>query len=120
MRSLQATHLREGYNDVNANFAIGDFNLVYEGRGWHVQGETHPNFNGRVLNIVFLGSFHTVLPSQRQYDLLAALLRCGIEKGVISSNVQFVAHRQIRESHCPGAALYHHMTSWPRFNAKPV
>jgi len=120
MRSLQHAHFRAGYNDVNVNFAIGGNGFVYEGSGWSFQNQVSPDFDKRALSIAIMGTFHNALPSQLQIDTLAALVQCGVAQGFLSRNVQFVGHLQLRQTDCPGAALFYHMHSWPRFNKNPV
>lgn len=120
MRALQNAHFRAGYNDINVNFAVGGNGFVYEGTGWFIQNEVSPKFDNRVLNIAFMGNFNRVLPSQRQIDTMAALIKCGIQQGFLSPDVQFVGHTQLRQTDCPGASLFQHMHSWPRFNKNPV
>lgn len=47
------------------------------------------------------------------------LIEYGLTEGKISKNYMLLGHRQVRDTECPGQALYNEIASWPHFIADP-
>lgn len=47
------------------------------------------------------------------------LIEHGLTEGWISKEYVLLGHRQVRDTECPGQALYNEISSWPHFVAEP-
>lgn len=121
VRGIQNAHfIHKNYNDIGYHFLIGGNGLIYEGRGWRIQGELSPNFNTRALSIALIGNFDNVLPDIRALNAFQALVTCGYNRQYLHRNFKYVGHRQINTNTiCPGKALMRYMVTWPRFEFNP-
>lgn len=43
------------------------------------------------------------------------LIEYGLTEGLISKDYKLLGHRQVRNTECPGEALYKEISSWPNF-----
>ncbi|CAO1308833.1 unnamed protein product [Diamesa hyperborea] len=120
MRAIQNMHINSnGWADIGYNFCIGGDGLVYQGRGWGVQGSHAPGYNNQSLGICFMGLFTSGLPTLAARNNAQQLIRCGVSTGQLSTSYWLIGHRQAVATECPGTALFNELRNWPRFNASP-
>ncbi|XP_014091181.2 peptidoglycan-recognition protein LB isoform X2 [Bactrocera oleae] len=120
MRSMQDYHqLQRGWNDIGYSFAIGGDGMIYVGRGFNVIGAHAPKYNDRSVGICMIGDWRTELPPPQMLAAAKSLIEFGLTKGYIHSEYKLLAHRQVRNTECPGQRLYEEITTWPHFAPKP-
>lgn len=44
------------------------------------------------------------------------LIQYGLSKGHIEPTYKLVGHRQVRDTECPGTALFEEISTWPNFD----
>ena len=44
------------------------------------------------------------------------LMKCGIQKGKLSTNFRLLGHRDVGQTECPGEALYKEIQKWPHYH----
>lgn len=119
MRSMQSFHQDDrGWNDIGYTFAIGGDGQIYEGRGFNVIGAHAPRYNNRSVGICLIGDWRKELPPQKMMDSVKRLIEHGLTEGEISSNYILLGHRQVRDTECPGEALFNEISKWPHFQAE--
>ena len=100
------------------SFLIGGDGLIYEGRGWNVQGAHTGGFNTVGYGVCFLGDFTAHNPSQPARAAYTSLVNCALEMGKIAVDFQMFGHRQTKPvggTECPGDTLYSTIQSWPHW-----
>ena len=100
------------------SFLIGGDGLIYEGRGWNVQGAHTGGFNTVGYGVCFLGDFTSHNPSQSAMAAYTSLVNCALEMGKIAGDYQMFGHRQTKPeggTECPGDTLYSTIQSWPHW-----
>ena len=101
-----------------SSFLIGGDGLIYEGRGWNVQGAHTLGFNTVGYGICFLGDFSSHDPTTPAMAAYASLVACALETGKIAVSYQMFGHRQTQPeggTECPGDSLYSTIQSWPHW-----
>ncbi|XP_065365266.1 peptidoglycan-recognition protein LE-like [Calliphora vicina] len=76
----------QGFNDIIYNFFIGCDGIVYEGRGWGVEGEHTVGYNHKSIGIAFVGNFKRELPPERVLKACRNLITRGITEGHLSKD----------------------------------
>ncbi|XP_013142933.1 PREDICTED: peptidoglycan-recognition protein LB-like [Papilio polytes] len=116
MRSMQTYHqATQGWADIGYNFAVGGDGSIYEGRGWKAVGAHAAGYNSVSIGIALIGDFVSELPPAHQLELTKELISFGVEQGYISKEYSLIGHRQVRNTECPGDALFQEITTWDRF-----
>ncbi|XP_032527673.1 peptidoglycan-recognition protein LB-like [Danaus plexippus] len=121
MRSMQNFHMdSRGWWDIGYNFAVGSDGAAYEGRGWTVLGAHALHFNNISIGICLIGDWRFLVPPSNQLKSAKALINAGVELGYIKSDYKLVGHRQVRETECPGDALFHEIQTWDHWSSFPA
>ncbi|KAG8229829.1 hypothetical protein J437_LFUL008797 [Ladona fulva] len=124
MREMQRFHQDDrGWNDIGYSFCIGCNGITMEGRGWDSRGAHAPGYNERSIGICLIGDFRggctntlpTVLPDDGMLNAVQGLINYGIDIGKISANYTLMGHRQVRNTECPGDALFNLIQHWAHF-----
>ncbi|XP_038213968.1 peptidoglycan-recognition protein LB-like [Zerene cesonia] len=120
MRSMQDFHMNtRGWWDIGYSFAVGGDGSAYEGRGWTVLGAHSLRFNNVSLGICLIGDWTYDLPPQNQLKTAKALIAAGVELGFIKPDYKLIGHRQVRETECPGDALFNEIQTWEHYSPFP-
>ncbi|XP_045503208.1 peptidoglycan-recognition protein LB-like [Colias croceus] len=120
MRSMQDFHMNtRGWWDIGYNFAVGGNGAAYEGRGWNVLGAHSLHFNSVSLGICLIGDWSHELPPQNQLKTAKALIAAGIDMGYIKPDYKLIGHRQVRDTECPGDALFNEIQTWEHYSPFP-
>lgn len=115
---------------------------MYEGRGFNVVGAHAPTYNNKSVGICLIGDWQgmgaTVLnffffnlqvlifihsetvPPANMLKATQDLIGHAIDKGFLSSNYTLLGHRQVRDTICPGPALFNEIKQWPNFGSDIV
>ncbi|XP_050677636.1 peptidoglycan-recognition protein LB-like [Leptidea sinapis] len=109
-----------GWWDIGYNFAVGGDGSVYEGRGWEVVGAHSLHFNNYSIGICLIGDWTDTLPPAKQLQSAKSLISAGVDKGYINVDYKLVGHRQVRETECPGDALFREIQKWKYFSNFPA
>lgn len=56
-----------------------------------------------------------VLPPKNMLQLAKDLIAYAVESGYLLSNYTLYGHRQVRDTTCPGDALFGEIQTWPHF-----
>ncbi|XP_055375107.1 peptidoglycan-recognition protein LB-like [Condylostylus longicornis] len=116
MQWIQDFHQNDRqWDDIGYSFAIGGDGKIYEGRGFNVVGAHAPGYNDKSIGIVFIGDYRTILPSPKMLEAAHKLIQYGIFKGNLKWDYILHGHRQVRDTECPGDALYNEIKTWPHF-----
>ncbi|VVC88811.1 unnamed protein product [Leptidea sinapis] len=104
---------------------VGGDGSVYEGRGWEVVGAHSLHFNNYSIGICLIGDwtakcFPDTLPPAKQLQSAKSLISAGVDKGYINVDYKLVGHRQVRETECPGDALFREIQKWKYFSNFPA
>lgn len=59
------------------------------------------------------------LPPADQIKATKSLIASGVDLGYVSTDYKLVGHRQVRETDCPGEALYENIKTWEHYSAFP-
>ncbi|XP_044737980.1 peptidoglycan-recognition protein LB-like isoform X3 [Chrysoperla carnea] len=120
MQSMQAFHQDDrGWNDIGYSFGVGSDGNAYEGRGWSAVGAHAPKYNNQSIGICVIGDWRDDLPPPEQLKTVKKLIQCGVENGYIRSDYILMGHRQVRDTECPGDALYKEIQTWPHYSPTP-
>ncbi|XP_050353194.1 peptidoglycan-recognition protein LB-like [Nymphalis io] len=120
MRGMQNFHMDDrNWWDIGYNFAVGGDGMAYEGRGWDVLGAHAFHFNNVSIGICLIGDWSNSIPSTQQLKTAQALIAAGVEMGYIKSDYKLVGHRQVRDTECPGNALYKEIQNWAHYSPFP-
>ncbi|XP_069356620.1 peptidoglycan-recognition protein LB-like [Maniola hyperantus] len=121
MRSMQNFHMDDrGWWDIGYNFAVGGDGAAYEGRGWDILGAHTLHFNNVSIGICLIGDWSTTLPPTSQLKTAQALIAAGVELGYLKEDYKLVGHRQVRDTECPGIALYNEIQTWDHYTPFPA
>ncbi|KPI98915.1 Peptidoglycan-recognition protein LB [Papilio xuthus] len=116
MRSMQEFHqVTRNWVDIGYNFAVGGDGVVYEGRGWTNIGAHASEYISVSIGIVLIGDWVSSVPPAHQLQTAKKLIAKGVELGYISRNYKLIGHRQVKETECPGQALFNEISTWDRF-----
>ncbi|GBP27045.1 Peptidoglycan-recognition protein LB [Eumeta japonica] len=102
------------------NFAVGSDGVAYEGRGWTTLGTHSRHFNAVSIGICLIGDWREKLPPPAQMETTKALIKAGVREGYVKTDYKLVGHRQVRDTECPGDALFHDLKTWDHFFSGPV
>jgi N-acetylmuramoyl-L-alanine amidase len=116
LRDMQHFHVVfQKWDDIGFNFLIGGNGVIYEGRGWGVQGVDTKGFDSKSVSISFIGEFKDILPEDAALEAANKLIKCGVSLGHISETYILIGHRQISSTSCPGSKLFGHLRTLDRF-----
>lgn len=117
MRSMQRFHQEDrGWDDIGYSFVAGSDGHIYQGRGWHWQGAHTLGHNSKGYGVSFIGDYSHNLPSSHSMMLVRdKLASCAVGGGRLVENFVLQGHRQVRETSCPGDALYREIQGWEHF-----
>ncbi|XP_026204596.1 N-acetylmuramoyl-L-alanine amidase-like [Anabas testudineus] len=120
MRSMQRFHqVDRGWDDIGYSFVAGSDGNIYEGRGWNWQGAHTLGHNSVGYGVSFIGDYMTELPSQQSMTLVRdRLASCAVGGGRLVANYTLMGHRQVRDTTCPGDALYNEIKGWKHWGVK--
>jgi peptidoglycan recognition protein LC len=68
------------------------------------------------IGISFIGTFNTVIPPERQLNILKQLFQEGIDLGKLTKDFKLFGARQLSSTESPGAALFDIIKTWPNFS----
>ncbi|KAL5273972.1 PGRPLB.2 family protein [Megaselia abdita] len=113
MRSIQDLHMDfNGWEDIGYTFAIGGDGNVYEGRGYGIVGAHAPNYNNRSIGLLFIGDYTHSLPTPYMLNVAKEFIAYSVSQKQLKSDYKLYGHRQVRETECPGQALYNEIKNW--------
>lgn len=116
VRQVQCFHIESRrFRDIAYNFLVGCDGVVYEGRGWGVEGAHTYGYNSRSVGISFVGCFMKELPPQISLDVLKVLIQRGVDENHIAKDYKLVGHCQCTVTESPGKALFEVIKTWPNF-----
>jgi N-acetylmuramoyl-L-alanine amidase len=106
--------------DIPYNFLIGDDGNVYEGRGFHFQGEHTANANGTSYDgigicVAFIGNFEGEEPSDLQLETFKRFIKFNVNVGIISTDHKIFSQDQLTKPIVPASALFDTIKSWEHF-----
>ncbi|KAL3831961.1 hypothetical protein ACJMK2_023649 [Sinanodonta woodiana] len=117
LQSIQYYHMHDkGWTDIAYSFLVGEDGNAYEGRGWDRIGSHTKGYNDRSLGFAFIGDYSSHLPPATGLSAVKNLIKCGIENGKITGDYCMYGHRDVRDTTCPGEALYREIRTWPHYN----
>ncbi|KAG8229827.1 hypothetical protein J437_LFUL008795, partial [Ladona fulva] len=118
MRKMQMNHQDDlGWNDIDCSFFIGNLGLTMEGLGWDSSGTDAPGYNERSIGICIMGDYSSIVPDDSMLNAAKNLIKFGIAIGKISANYTLLGHRQVRNTDCPGNALFNKIQQWPHWRS---
>ncbi|XP_076255516.1 peptidoglycan-recognition protein LB-like isoform X3 [Rhynchophorus ferrugineus] len=121
MQWMQDLHqLNNSWNDIGYSFAAGGDNRIYVGRGWTSVGAHAPKYNDKSIGITLIGDWSNEVPPLSQLIVVKQLILIGIREGYIREDYKLIGHRQVRDTECPGDALYGEIQTWPHWVADPT
>lgn len=116
IRHVQCFHIESRrFIDIAYNFLVGCDGVVYEGRGWGVEGAHTYGYNRRSVGISFVGCFMKELPPRSSLDVLKVLIQKGVDENHIAKDYKLVGHCQCTATESPGKALFEEIKTWPNF-----
>lgn len=106
-REVQAYHMdNRGWTDIAYTKGVAQSGDSLQGRGWERQGgATGPPYDSTSHSICAIGNFEEEHPTPNLLEGIARLIRNGIDKGYLSSNVAVRAHKDAAATACPGRHL---------------
>ena len=69
----------EGWSDIGYSFLIGGDFMVYEGRGWGIEGAHTKYYNRNAHGIAFIRNYHRSSPSAFMLNTAKKLIKCGVK-----------------------------------------
>lgn len=57
------------------------------------------------------------LPNEDMLKATKELIALAVEQGFLATNYTLIGHRQVRDTACPGPALYNEIKTWPHFGS---
>ncbi|XP_028651882.1 peptidoglycan recognition protein 5 isoform X1 [Erpetoichthys calabaricus] len=116
LRQIQRLHMdTNGWNDIGYNFLIGQNGMVYEGRGWGIEGAHAKNYNNVALGIAIMGNFENEFPSLASLSSVQKVLQHGVLLDFLHPDFILKTHRNVSNTKCPGENLYNIIKNWPNF-----
>lgn len=102
-QAIERTHLSQGWAGVGYNFVIDQDGVIYEGRGWDLQGAHCPNFN-----VTGLGVQIAIGGGQEPSEAALASCRALYEEACrrFGRTLSKKGHKDGFATLCPGAKLY--------------
>ncbi|KAJ8687423.1 hypothetical protein QAD02_023217 [Eretmocerus hayati] len=120
VRVAQTFHIESrGWDDIAYNFLVGGDGLVYEGRGWDIEGAHTFNYNRKSIGISFIGTFNTAEPTNAQLYAAQKLIELGLKIGKIDKDYKLLGHRQCIKTESPGEVLYNIIKTWKHWSPTP-
>ncbi|CAG9791479.1 unnamed protein product [Diatraea saccharalis] len=120
MQSMQNFHMDDrDWWDIGYNYAVGGDGAAYEGRGWDSLGAHALHFNSISIGICVIGDWRFQLPPAQQLKTVQSLIAAGVKLGRISSEYKLIGHRQVRDTECPGDALFNEIKKWDKYADYP-
>ncbi|XP_059052550.1 peptidoglycan-recognition protein LB-like [Achroia grisella] len=120
MKSMQDYHMDDRrWWDVGYHFGVGSNGVAYEGRGWRTLGAHALHFNSVSIGICVIGDWRNSTPPAEQLKTVKSLIAAGVEQGYIKTDYKLLGHRQVRQTECPGDALYSEITHWDHYSPFP-
>ena len=120
VRNIQSYHIdSNGWNDIGYNFLVGGDGVIYEGRGWGIQGAHTYGYNAKSIGIALIGNFQNAQPTAAQLQATQYLLTLGLQANRLSRNYKLIGHRQVAATTSPGNKLYEVIKTWDHWVAKP-
>lgn len=117
MRDMQSYHQdsagKEEWVDISYNFVVGGDGVVYEGRGWDLEGANIQEWNKNTTGLALIGNFTSKVPSDEQTDMLRKLIQWGVEDGKIKKGYRLVGACQLHATKSPGKAFMAELRTWP-------
>lgn len=108
VRAIQRFHQEtRNWADIGYNFLIGSDGKVYEGRGWDRTGAHARGQNSNSIGIAYIGDGRLSVPKVAR-DAILRLARVTQDQ---FGEVEFVGHRDVGSTVCPGDVLYKWWTS---------
>lgn len=73
--------------------------------------------NGKLGNLIkTFFSNAEALPPQKMLNATQELIAYAIEQGHVTKDYKLLGHKQVRDTICPGPALYQEIQTWPNFD----
>jgi N-acetylmuramoyl-L-alanine amidase len=121
MQWMQDYHqFNHSWNDIGYSFAAGSDNRIYIGRGWSAVGAHAPGYNNRSIGFCVIGDWGEDVPPEGQLSAVKQMIKKGIREGYIQENYKLIGHRQVRDTECPGDALYKEIQTWSQWAPDPT
>ncbi|XP_036340893.1 peptidoglycan-recognition protein LB-like [Rhagoletis pomonella] len=116
MHQIQDFHMNDRHwADIGYSFAIcGDGN-VYEGRGYEMVGAHAPLYNNRSIGLLLIGDFTAKLPPAPMMAVAQDFINYSIEGGHLRTDFIMHRHMKVKNTECPGDALYAAVKQWPHW-----
>ncbi|MEU6362306.1 peptidoglycan-binding protein [Streptomyces albidoflavus] len=102
-QAIERTHLNQGWAGVGYNFVIDQDGVIYEGRGWGLQGAHCPNHNASAIGVqIAIGG------SQEPSEAALASCRALYEEACRKTGRTLAkrGHKDGFATACPGTKLY--------------
>ena len=120
VRHAQTFHIESnGWNDIGYSFLVGGDGSVYKGRGWDIESAFAYGYNRRAIDIGFIGTFTSEVPTPKQLQAGQQLIDEGLKQGKISTEYKLLAHRQVSSTESPGLAFFTLLKTWPHWAEQP-
>ena len=120
VRHVQTFHIdSDGWNDIGYSFLVGGDGNVYEGRGRDIEGAFAYGYNSKVIDVSFIGTFASELPTPKQLQAGQKLIDLGVKLGKNSPEYKLLAQRQVSSTDSPGLAFFNVLKTWPHWTEKP-
>ncbi|OWF55096.1 Peptidoglycan recognition protein 3 [Mizuhopecten yessoensis] len=117
LKGVQNYHMNSrDWSDIAYSFLVGEDGHVYEGRGWKTVGSHTLGCNDVSLAASMIGDFNDMLPNAAALSAVKRLITCGVEIARLRTDYSLFGHRDVRDTDCPGNALYKNMSSWTHFH----
>ena len=120
MRVAQTFHIEsKGWDDIAYNFLVGGDGLIYEGRGWDIEGAHTFNYNYKSIGISFIGTFTNDMPTKAQLYAAQKLIEYGLKSGYVANDYKLLGHKQCIKTESPGQKLYEIIQTWDHWSPAP-
>ncbi|CAH1777918.1 unnamed protein product [Owenia fusiformis] len=118
---IQNLHMdKNRWSDIGYNFLIGSYGVVYEGRGWGVEGAHTKSWNKKSVGIAFIGDFRLRKPDDKALQALEEILHYGVVNKLLMANYTMYGQCQLRPFMSPGEKLYNELMTWPHWQYRDV
>ncbi|CAH1777926.1 unnamed protein product [Owenia fusiformis] len=111
---------KKNMSDIGYNFLIGNYGVVYEGRGWRFEGEHSRGWNNLSIGIAFIGDFRMRLPDKKAMQALEEILFFGIHNRYLKQKYIMYGHCQVAPYLSPGETLYNELMRWRHWKYRNV